>query len=195
MTREISPNERKILLKIARQAIEKTLLEGKLPEINLDEFPAALHEPGACFVTLSIDGQLRGCVGSIEASRALILDVYDRAIGAAFGDPRFPSLTLPELENLEIEISALTKPETLVHDSPEDLVIKLRVGVDGVILKDQSRRATFLPQVWEKLPDPELFLSRLCLKMGLAADAWRYKSMEVQIYRVEKFGEGDFRTE
>ena len=189
MTRKITVTERQILLKTARQAIEMTLRGEELPPINREELPPELLEPGACFVTLIKAGQLRGCVGSIEAAQALIQDVRDRAVGAAFGDPRFPSLTAPELENLEIEISTLTKPEPLFYDTQEDLVRKLRVGVDGVILKGQFRRATFLPQVWEKLQDPELFLSRLCQKMGLAPDAWRYNKLEVDIYQVEKFSE------
>jgi AmmeMemoRadiSam system protein A len=121
----------------------------------------------------------------------LIQDVRDRAVGAAFGDPRFPSLTTSELENTVIEISALTKPKPLIYDTPEDLARKLRVGIDGVILKGQFRRATFLPQVWEKLPDPDLFLSRLCQKMGLAPDAWRHDKLEAEIYQVEKFTEKD----
>ncbi len=195
MTREISPAERQILLKTARQAIETALQGGKFPPINLEELGSTLREPGACFVTLTIKGQLRGCVGSIEATQALILDVRDRAIGAAFGDPRFPPLTAPELEDLVIEISTLTKPEPLFYESAEDLVRKLRVGIDGVILKGQFRRATFLPQVWDKLPDPELFLSRLCLKMGVPSDAWRTERLAVEIYQVEKFTELEFKDE
>jgi len=191
MTRKITATERQILLKTARQAIEMTLRGEGLPPINREELPPELLEPGACFVTLTKAGQLRGCVGSIEAVQALIQDVRDRAVGAAFGDPRFPSLTAPELENLEIEISTLTKPDELIYETPEELIRKLRVGVDGVILKGQFQRATFLPQVWEKLPDPELFLSRLCQKMGLAPDAWRYNKLEVDIYQVEKFSERD----
>ena len=189
MTRKFSPVEKQILLKTARQAIEMTLRGQKYPPIDLEELPSALREPGACFVTLTIAGQLRGCVGSIEATRTLINDVRDRAIGAAFGDPRFPSLTASELEVVVIEISTLTKPEPLLYDTPDDLVKKLRVGIDGVILTGDMRRATFLPQVWEKLPDPDLFLSRLCLKMGLAGDSWRYQKLEVDIYQVEKFTE------
>ena len=195
MTREFSPAERQILLESARQAIEFALRGEELPQLDLEDLPPALGEPGACFVTLTIAGQLRGCVGSIEANQALIQDVRDRAIGAAFGDPRFPSLTTPELEDLHIEISTLTKPEPLEYESPEDLVRKLRQGIDGVILKGQFRRATFLPQVWEKLPDPELFLSRLCLKMGLASDAWRYRQLEVETYQVQKFTEGEVKGE
>jgi AmmeMemoRadiSam system protein A len=121
----------------------------------------------------------------------LILDVRDRAVSAAFEDPRFPSLKANEFEELVIEISALTKPETLLYDTPEDLVQKLRVGIDGVILKEGFRRATFLPQVWEKIPEPDLFLSRLCQKMGLPPDTWREQKLDVEIYQVEKFTEVD----
>ena len=195
MTREFTPSEGKILLETARQSIAHVLRGAELPPLNLEELPPDLVEPGASFVTLTIAGQLRGCVGSIEANRALIQDVRDRAIGAAFGDPRFPSLTPSEFEDLEIEISTLSRPEPLSYHSPQDLVRKLRPGIDGVILKDQFRRATFLPQVWEKLPDPELFLSRLCLKMGLESDAWRRRNLEVETYQVQKFTEGVFRGE
>ncbi len=191
MTRGISPTDRETLLRTAREAIEKNLRGEKHTPFDFDELSPVLSRPGACFVTLSIAGQLRGCVGSIEANRPLIQDVRDRAIGAAFEDPRFPSLALPELEDLVIEISTLTNPEPLPYATAEDLVRKLRVGIDGVILKGQFRRATFLPQVWEKLPDPELFLSRLCLKMGLASDAWRNEDLDVEIYQVEKFTERD----
>jgi len=191
MTTKITPAEGKLLLKTARQAIERALQGEMTPEINLEKVSPTLREPGACFVTLTHAGQLRGCVGSIEAARPLIMDVQDRALGAAFSDPRFPPLTLQELDDLLIEVSALTQPEPLHYDTPEDLVNKLRVGVDGVILKGTFRRATFLPQVWEKLPAPELFLSRLCQKMGLAPDAWRSTKLDVDIYQVEKFIEGD----
>lgn len=191
MTTKITPAEGKLLLKTARQAIERALQGEMTPEINLEKVSPTLREPGACFVTLTHAGQLRGCVGSIEAARPLIMDVQDRALGAAFSDPRFPPLTLQELDDLLIEVSALTQPEPLHYDTPEDLVNKLRVGVDGVILKGTFRRATFLPQVWEKLPAPELFLSRLCQKMGLASDAWRSTKLDVDIYQVEKFIEGD----
>jgi AmmeMemoRadiSam system protein A len=193
MTSEISSTEKELLLKIARQAIEQALRGEKHIPINVDDFSAALSEPGACFITLSTAGQLRGCVGSIELDRALILDVHDRAVSAAFSDPRFPSLTLPELEDLVIEISALTRPIPLRYETPDDLVKKLRAGIDGVILKKGFKRATFLPQVWEKLSDPELFLSRLCLKLGLPSDSWRVEKLDVEVYQVEKFSEDEFR--
>lgn len=191
MTRKLAPDERRILLDTARQAIARTLTGEEHPPLNLNELPGRLGEPGACFVTLTIDGKLRGCVGSIEATQSLIADVQDRAIAAAFGDPRFPPLSAQEFEQVAIEVSWLTRPEPLEYDTPDDLVGKLRAGIDGVVLKGHLRRATFLPQVWEKLPDPELFLSRLCQKMGLPAHAWRTSWLEVETYQVEKFSEGD----
>jgi AmmeMemoRadiSam system protein A len=189
MTRKMTPEEKKTLLMIARQAIEKALKGEPMPPVAAGGLPPGLLEPGACFVTLTKAGQLRGCVGSIRATQPLIYDVRDRSVAAAFEDPRFPPLTLQELEELEIEISTLTDPAPLFYDDAQDLVRKLQVGVDGVILKEGFRRATFLPQVWEKLSEPELFLSRLCQKMGLEAEAWRYRKMEVEIYQVEKFTE------
>ena len=189
MTRKINPEEKETLLTIARQAIEKTLSGEELPPLSKEGLPPGLFEPGACFVTLTKAGQLRGCVGSIQATQALVKDVRDRSIAAAFKDPRFPPVKPQELKEIEIEVSTLTEPRRLSYDDSDDLTRKLRVGLDGVILKDGFRRATFLPQVWEKLPDPELFLSRLCQKMGLAADAWRYSKMEVEVYQVEKFTE------
>jgi AmmeMemoRadiSam system protein A len=195
MTTKITTTEGQFLLNTARQAIKRTLEGETLPALHLDELSPTLQEPGACFVTLIIRGQLRGCVGSIEPSKPLILDVRNRAIGAAFEDPRFPSLADAELKDLEIEISILTKPEPLLYDSPDDLERKLQVGIDGLILKDRSRRATFLPQVWIKLPEPALFLSRLCLKLGLASDAWRYQKLGVETYQVEKITEQEPRDE
>lgn len=189
MTRKITPEEKKTLLMIARQAIEKALSGEDSPPLEGEGLPPVLLEPGACFVTLTKAGQLRGCVGSIRATQSLVKDVRDRAVAAALEDPRFPPVNPQELQELEIEVSTLTEPAPLSYVDSEDLIRKLRIGVDGVILKEGFRRATFLPQVWEKLPDPELFLSRLCQKMGVEADAWRYSKMEVEVYQVEKFTE------
>ena len=192
MTKTLSPKEKKILLHTARQAI-MLAVQGKKrpPNPQIDDLPPSLLKPGACFVTLTREGQLRGCVGSILARQPLIQDVTERAVAAALGDPRFQPLTAEELDQVQIEISILTHPTPLNYHNPADLITKLRVGIDGVILKDGSRRATFLPQVWEKLPDPDLFLSRLCLKMGLPGDTWRVKAVEVEVYQVVKFTESE----
>jgi len=191
MAKKLTPQEGQILLTTARQAIENHLNGETIPPIRLEDYPSGIKEKGACFVTLTINGILRGCIGSIEASQPLIKDVQDRAIGAAFEDPRFPGLKLNEYPDLKIEVSCLTKPEILQYSTTDDLVNKLRPGIDGVILKHNFRRATFLPQVWEQLPDPELFLGRLCIKMGLDLSAWKDHHLDVEIYQAEKFIEND----
>lgn len=187
MTKKLTLREGQILLKTARQTIENHLNGEVDPPINLDDYPPGITEFGACFVTLTMNGVLRGCIGTIEASQPLIKDVQDRAIGAAFHDPRFPGVTLEEYPDLIIEVSRLTNPEKLEYSTPDDLLNKLRPGIDGVILKHNFRRATFLPQVWEQLPDPALFLGRLCLKMGLDPTAWKDYHLDVEIYQAEKF--------
>jgi AmmeMemoRadiSam system protein A len=191
MTKSLTRQEGKILLDTARQAIQNHLEGKQSPAIELEGLSRELKKDGACFITLTIDGVLRGCVGSIEATQPLIKDVRDRAIGAAFQDPRFPALNLDEYPNLKIEVSRLTSPEKLDYSTPEDLVTKLRPGIDGVILHHQFRRATFLPQVWDQLPEPEQFLERLCQKMGLDGLAWKKHHLEVEIYQAEKFIEND----
>jgi len=189
MTNQLSGEEQKLLLETARNAIWKELnKEEKLPLV-IDEYSPILQEKGACFITLKKKGVLRGCVGSIEVVQPLIRDVRDRAVAAAFQDYRFPPLTLPEFDEIRIEISRLTQPCILNYEDAEDLINKLRPQIDGVILRYQTRRATFLPQVWEQLPNPELFLNRLCIKMGLDQTAWRSVKLQVETYQVEKFQE------
>ena len=189
MTNQLSGEEQKLLLETARNAIWKELnKEEKLPLV-VDEYSPMLQEKGACFITLKKKGVLRGCVGSIEVVQPLIRDVRDRAVAAAFQDYRFPPLTLPEFDEIRIEISRLTQPCILNYEDAEDLINKLRPQIDGVILRYQTRRATFLPQVWEQLPSPELFLNRLCIKMGLDQSAWRSVKLQVETYQVEKFQE------
>jgi len=185
----LSPEERTLLLKEARRALEFGVTRRPLPPLNLEEYPPKLRQPGATFVTLTVDGSLRGCIGTLEPYQPLIADVREHAIAAALKDYRFPPVQPAELETIEIEISRLTIPQHLAYDSPEDLLAKLRPGVDGVLLQDGMRRATFLPQVWEKIPVPSQFLSELCQKMGAPADLWRQKHLEVEIYQVEEFHE------
>ncbi|MEJ2447966.1 MAG: AmmeMemoRadiSam system protein A [Anaerolineales bacterium] len=191
MTTELSLREKKLLLQIARDAISRALQAEGQRDLDAEDFPSQLKEPGASVVTLTINGVLRGCIGSIEASQPLIIDVRDRALAAAFEDPRFPPLSSQELSEVEIEISVLTSPERLNYQDPVELPDLLQPGVDGVILRHQYRRATFLPQVWETLTSPELFLGRLCQKMGMPADSWKRYHLEVETYQVEKFTEGE----
>jgi AmmeMemoRadiSam system protein A len=134
-------------------------------------------------------GDLRGCIGSLMAHRSLMEDVRHNALAAAFEDPRFSPVQVRELSNLVVEVSVLSAPEPLDFDGPDDLIRKLRPNVDGVLIERGWNRATFLPQVWEQIPDPEEFLGHLCRKAGLPANAWRWPDLQVSTYQVEMFEE------
>ncbi len=185
----LTSEERRILLQIARQALESGVRGEPLPPLQLDQLPPRLRQKGSAFVTLTRRGQLRGCIGGLEAYQPLAEDVRQHAIAAALQDYRFPPVEPHELSEINIEISCLTTPEPLQYEKPEDLPKLLRPGIDGVVLKDGLRRATFLPQVWDKIPEPEAFLDMLCQKMGAPADLWRRKKLDVFVYRVEEFHE------
>lgn len=181
--------DKQFLLKLARKALEAGVQKKPLGPIELDSLPKRLRETGACFVTLTEHGRLRGCIGTLDAYQPLAQDVMDHAVDAGLHDYRFPGVKASELEAIEIEISYLSAPRPLLYSTPQNLVEQFRPGVDGVILKDGSRKATFLPQVWEQLPDPATFLDHLCQKMGAAGDLWRKKPIKVYIYQVEEFHE------
>lgn len=161
----------------------------RLPAIDLTSLSPALQEVAASFVTLTIHGQLRGCIGTLEARQPLAEDVREHAVAAGQDDYRFPPVSPGELADIEIEISRLTHPQPLPYTSAEDLIQKIHPGVDGVVLLDRFRRATFLPQVWQQLPEPERFLDHLCQKMGVPRDYWRCNPLSVEIYQVEEFHE------
>jgi AmmeMemoRadiSam system protein A len=186
---QLTLEEKQTLLRLARQALELGVRSEKLPPLDMDSITPRLRADGASFVTLTARGNLRGCIGALEAYQPLAEDVREHAVAAALDDYRFPPVQVGELNGIQIEVSRLTAPVPLEYASPEELPAKLRPGVDGVILRDGSRRATFLPQVWEKLPEAENFLDNLCHKMGAASDLWRYKHLEVLIYQVEEFHE------
>jgi len=181
--------DRRELLKLARQAIEQGVAGRPQAPCESPAFSAAMREKGACFVTLTIGGALRGCIGSLEATRALAADVQEHALDAAVNDYRFPPVTPEEAPHLHIELSVLSAPAPLDYCSRDDLLRKLRPGIDGVILESGRRRATFLPQVWEKVPGTVEFLGLLCEKMGMPADAWQRGGMRVSTYLVESFEE------
>jgi len=141
----------------------------------------------AAFVTLKINGELRGCIGELEARTSLYESVSRNTEQAAFHDPRFHPLRKDELEELEIEISILSEPKLLEYSSPQDLLNKLRPNIDGVIITKDFNCATFLPQVWENIPDKKVFLSELCSKARLRADEWKRGSLKVETYQVELF--------
>jgi AmmeMemoRadiSam system protein A len=157
---------------VARSAIEHGLCWHSPLELDPMRFPPELREPGASFVTLRRQGSLRGCTGSLEATRPLVCDVARNAHRSAFGDPRFAALTEPELEHLEIHVSLLSPLEPLPADSERELLERLRPGVDGLVLREGSHNATFLPAVWESLPEPRDFLEHLREKAGLPHGHW-----------------------
>jgi uncharacterized protein len=185
----LNPDECEALLKLARLALELSVRGEPLPDLALDELPHKFQQPGATFVTLTIAGRLRGCIGTLEPYRTLAEDARQHAVAAAFNDYRFPNVAESELEQIDIEISSLSEPKPLQYQNAEELLAKLRPGVDGVVLRAGSRRATFLPQVWEKIPDPEAFMDQLALKMGFSADFWRAGDLIVEIYQVQEFHE------
>jgi AmmeMemoRadiSam system protein A len=189
MPEALSTEERQQLLQIARQSIEAAVRGEPMPDLDMDCLTTNLRELGATFVTLTAEGVLRGCIGALDPYQPLAKDVREHAIGAALNDFRFSPVQADELDKLQIEISRLGRPEPLAYDSPQDILATIRPGSDGVILKDGSRRATFLPQVWEKLPNPAQFLSHLCQKMGAPPDLWRRKKLEIYLYQVEDFSE------
>lgn len=189
MVEQLTPSERSFLLATARRAIENGVLGKTLEKIRLDNLSNNLREPGASFVTLTKHGDLRGCVGALEAYQPLVEDVREHAVAAALQDYRFSPVSPEEIPELIIEISRLTSPELLEYDESEELLARLRPNIDGVILREGMRRATFLPQVWQKLPEPAQFLGHLCLKMGVNENYWRHHKLNIFIYQVEEFHE------
>jgi AmmeMemoRadiSam system protein A len=188
---ELSAGNRHFLLALARETITRAAHQRELPPVDVENAPPALRVERATFVTLTKHEQLRGCIGSIEPRRPLVLDVRENAAAAATHDPRFPPVRPAELDDLKVEISILTPPEKVSYANAEELIDQLTPGVDGVIIERGWNRATFLPQVWEKLPQPRDFLQRLCLKAYLPADAYRQPGLDVYTYQVEKFEEDE----
>lgn len=172
------------LLYLARQAIAARL--GLVPPPT--ELAAKVREPGACFITLTRQGELRGCIGSLEAYRSLGEDVIHNACAAAFQDPRFPPVSAAEWPEIHLEVSLLTTPKPLSCRDEADLLAQLKPGEDGLILAEGARRATFLPQVWEQLPDPVDFLDRLRQKAGLPTHYWSPR-LQFWRYQVQKWKE------
>jgi MEMO1 family protein len=181
------------LLQIARQSISAALGAGGKPAAPVAE-ESWLRESRASFVTLTQGDELRGCVGALEAQRPLALDVAENARAAAFEDTRFKPLTPEEFGHTDIEVSLLSTPKRLLFEHHAELIARLRPGVDGIILEQdgEGKRATFLPQVWEGLPDPEQFIAHLKRKAGIAPDT-DLRSCRVKRYSVLKWREAEFR--
>ena len=193
MGEKLTDQQGQKLLKLARMSIARKFgieTEGKDPDLLKKEFSdAAFHEKRGVFVTLLLDGKLRGCIGHLQPDETVVEGVRQNALNAAFEDPRFPPLSPEELERIAIEVSILTKPEPLEYRDKNDLLAKLTPYSDGVILGKDNKKATFLPQVWEQVSGPEEFLSHLCRKAGIPADQWKKGDLEVRVYRVESFEE------
>lgn len=173
-----------VLLTIARAAISHAL---GVP-MTADESAPWLTDSGACFVTLTQHGDLRGCIGSLQAHRSLLADVKHNAVSAALHDPRFMPLSADELDITEIEISLLTPPREMNFRNEADALSQLRPGLDGVIFEYGRYRSTFLPQVWQQLPQPQPFMTQLKRKAGLPADFWD-EGVKLSRYSVTKFSE------
>jgi AmmeMemoRadiSam system protein A len=172
----------RIVREVAERAVEQTVRTGKPLIVDPTVFPPELREWRAAFVTLRKHGELRGCIGDIEATRPLVVSVADASFRAAHSDPRFPPVTSEELSEIEIHASILTRPERVPVASEDELLALLRPGVDGLVLQDGRTRATFLPAVWETLPDPRDFLAHLKRKAGWPSDHW---SPTLEVFRYE----------
>jgi AmmeMemoRadiSam system protein A len=182
-------HDRELLLQLAREALVIAVRGEQLPELDISSIPPNLLEHGATFVTLMKNEELRGCIGSLEAKRPLAEDVRIHAMAAALEDYRFPPVTQQEIPGISIEISRLTAPQRINYRDVDELVKQINPGVDGVVIKKGIRRATFLPQVWEKVPDIEIFMGMLCRKMGAESGYWQSGGVEIFTYQVEKFCE------
>lgn len=178
----LQAHQRELLLETARASIRFGLDHGRPLPVKSDD--GLLQRPGASFVTLNLDGDLRGCIGSLQAHQPLLDDVAQNAFNAAFRDPRFPPVTARELDRLDLHISILSPTTPLQFSSEQDLLRQLRPGIDGLVLSDGYHRGTFLPQVWEQLPAPEEFLAHLKRKAGLPAHHWS-PTLTVERYTVD----------
>ncbi|MBL4901195.1 MAG: AmmeMemoRadiSam system protein A [Desulfocapsa sp.] len=182
----LTKKQGKKLLQLARQTIA-----GRLIPIlgTVDVTDADFDVEYGTFVTLKLKGALRGCIGNLLPNEPVSASIQRNAISAAFHDSRFSPLTAAEFEDVKIDISILSPPQTLEYKDSAELISKLRPGIDGVTVTLGGARATFLPQVWGQLPAPELFLNQLCKKAGLAESAWKDSHPEIEIYQVQCFEE------
>lgn len=182
-----SDTDRQSLLEVARLAIDAAAHRRPGLEPALQDYAPVLRDKRACFVTLEQQGELRGCIGTLTARSPLVVEVAHMARAAAVEDPRFPPVGPAELPSLEIHISVLSVPSRMTFSSETDLIRQLRPGVDGLILRDAGHSGTFLPSVWEKLPEPREFLQHLKRKAGLPASHWS-STVTIERYETEGFG-------
>ena len=191
MSRKISKSDGILLLELARQSIihEFQNRENRLKSLKDKASSLILEENRGTFVTLHKNRRLRGCIGNIEPVKNIFQGVQDNAKNAAFSDTRFSPLSQEELDETIIEVSILTQPENIYYTDSHDLITKLKPGIDGVIIKRDYNSATFLPQVWEQLRDPEIFLKHLCTKAGLPPNDWKSGDLDVAAYQIQLFEE------
>jgi AmmeMemoRadiSam system protein A len=186
----LTEEEGKYLLKLARETITNYLENGETIQPRPQDIPSKkLIENGACFTTLYKNGNLRGCIGSLERERPLVFDVIDNALNAALRDPRFRPLEKREIGKIKISISVLSEPQKMDFKSPRELLDFLVPQKHGLIIRKGWAKATFLPAVWETLKTKEEFLSHLCMKAGLLPDAWKENGMEYFVYEAQEFSE------
>ncbi|MDH5660980.1 MAG: AmmeMemoRadiSam system protein A [Gammaproteobacteria bacterium] len=181
---KLTTEEQITCLQVAGESIKHGLQNGAPLQVDIDHYSSVLQQNFASFVTLHKDGELRGCIGTLEAYQPLITDIAEHAYSAAFQDPRFPALQDDEYEQLEIEISVLGKPEEMTFKSEEDLLHQIHPNIDGLILEHGYNRGTFLPSVWKQLPDKKQFLNHLKMKAGLPIHWW---DNSAKICRYETF--------
>lgn len=179
--------EQSILSKLAKETIKANIDNSEPPHIILENYSDALTSLGCCFVTLDLNDELRGCIGTLEPYQPLIEDVAEHAIAAAFRDPRFPPLSKKEYPNISLEISVLNTPTPMTFKNEQNLLEQIMEGKDGLILEDGNYRGTFLPAVWEGLPNKKDFWQQLKQKAGMPFDYWS-DTLTVHRYGVQKFG-------
>jgi len=189
LSEKLSQKDGILLLKLARENILGKFGKENEPLGSLKTNVSSLvfKEKRGTFVSLHKKGNLRGCIGNIEPIKTILQGVMDNARHAAFNDSRFSPLSYEELKDTLIEVSILTRPEKLDYTDAKDLIAKIRPHIDGVIIEKQYKSATFLPQVWEQLKDPEIFLTQLCSKAGLPKDEWKSSDLDVLVYQVQSF--------
>lgn len=185
---ELSLHQQQELLRVARESIQYGLKHRHAMSFDADAYDEQLQLQGACFVTINKNGALRGCIGTLLPYQSLVNDVAEHARAAAFSDPRFSPLTGDELADILISVSVLGRPSAINFSDEDDLVSQLRPSQDGLIFEDGGHRGTFLPSVWESLPESRQFLQQLKRKAGLPADYWS-DSLKISRYTTQSFSE------
>ncbi|HYF52320.1 MAG TPA: AmmeMemoRadiSam system protein A [Planctomycetota bacterium] len=184
---EFSNEQREMLLKLARDSVAYGLEHHGVMPVKLENFSEPLRAVRATFVTLHLDGELQGCIGTLRAWQPLVEGIVRHAYAAAFEDPRGRELALDDVLRLDIHISVLSTPEPVAFNTEDDVIRQLRPGVDGVIISENGRSGTLLPSVWSSLADPRAFLNHVKLKAGLPESYWS-PTIEVKRYTTESFG-------